>query len=356
MRALWYGLAYVVPLSAFAGIAAGGAGVWAAPLVAFILTPVLDALFGHDVENPVPGEARGRRLAYDLWLWAFVPLQLALIGYALARATSPEWTLVERIGAAVAVGVVTGGGGITIAHELIHRPDRFSRALGELLMVLVTYPQFVVEHVLGHHKNVATPIDPASARRGETLYQFLPRTLVGSAKSAWHLEGRRVARAGVRPWSFADRRLRLAAATVAAYVVVGGLFGAAGAAFFALQSVVAILLLETVNYVEHYGLTRHRLHDGRFERVRDEHSWNSPHRLTGFYLFSLPRHADHHAHAARPYWALRHVEDAPALPAGYPTMILLALAPPLWFRVMDKRVDAWRAQRVAAPARLRVAA
>ena len=245
------------------------------------------------------------------------------------------------------MGIVAGGGGINVAHELMHRSAPLPRAAAEILMTLVTYPHFCVEHILGHHRNVATPEDPASARRGEMVYLFFLRTVFGGLRSAWHLEGQRVVKKKLRPFGWSDRRMRHPMLVVAVYAAVGLAFGWTGIAVFFGQSVVAVALLEVINYVEHYGLSRQQNPDGRYERVMPKHSWNSAHRLTGWYLFNLPRHADHHYEARRPYNELRHLEDSPQLPLGYATMVIIALVPPLWFWMMNPRVDQWNAKQSA---------
>lgn len=345
MRALRFVVALVLP--AAMGVALwGDGGLTFFPLAfIFVVTPVLDAAFGLDTHNPSPDEERaelGRRL-YDLWLYGFVALQLLLLVLTLQQVLGPDRTAFEKLGLTISFGLLAGAGGINVAHELMHRKERSARAVAELLMTIVSYPHFCVEHVLGHHRHVATPLDPASSRRGEALYPFWLRTLVGSLSSAWHLEGERVANKGVRAWSWADRRLRMPLVLGSLYLMLAFTLGPRAVAFFGLQSLVAVLLLETVNYVEHYGLSRRRVGE-RFERVLPRHSWNSAHRLTGLYLFNLPRHADHHYLASRPYSILRHLDDSPQLPAGYATMMLCAFLPPLWFKIMDPRVDAWNAQ------------
>lgn len=345
MRALRFAVVLVLP--AAMGVALWGeGGLTFFPLAfIFVLTPVLDAALGLDTHNLRPEEeqAEAQRRLYDLWLYGFVGLQLLLFGLTLAQVLGPERTAFEKLGLTISFGLLAGAGGINVAHELMHRKQRVPRAVAELLMTMVSYPHFCVEHVLGHHRHVATPLDPASSRRGEALYPFWLRTIVGSLSSALRLERERVVNKGVRPWSWADRRLRMPVLLGLIYLALFVAFGPRAVAFFGLQSLVAVLLLETVNYVEHYGLSRHQLGD-RYERVLPRHSWNSAHRLTGLYLYNLPRHADHHYLASRPYPILRHLDDSPQLPAGYATMMLCAFLPPLWFKIMDPRVDAWNAQ------------
>ena len=342
MHALPFGFVYLLPLSAALGLFLGGPYVLIPWGFIFVFTPLADAVLTVDEANASDDEMarRDHNPLYKFWLYAFLPIQVALMAAVLVMGKNGALSAWEVLGAASSVALIAGGGGITVAHELMHRPKAFDRALAEILMTLVSYPHFCVEHVYGHHKHVSTPLDPGSAPKGKTLYGFLPRTLVGSLLSAWALETKRVQRDGVHVAPWADKRVRMPVLVVTLWAAVFAGFGTFGLAILALWSVIAILLLETINYVEHYGLARRQRADGRYERVQPEHSWNSPHRLTGYYLFALPRHADHHFAANRPYWKLRHMPAGPQLPAGYATMVLVALVPPLWFAVMNKRVDA----------------
>lgn len=319
-------------------------GPWAPallPLVVFGLVPALDQWIGADTAE-ASGDGR-----LDGWVRAWVPAQLALIGASLwvAQGRAPA----EAALLAVCLGLVTGAGGINVAHELIHRASKRDQALGEVLLVSVTYPWFAVEHVLGHHRWVATPRDPATARRGESVYAFVPRSIVGGLRSFWSIERELTARRGIPWWSLRDRRSRYALATLGTYAALAAWGGAPAVAFFAGQSLVAVVLLEIINYVEHYGLVRERTASGEYERVTPDHSWNSNHWLTGAILFNLPRHADHHAYASRPFYALRPWPGAPELPFGYAAMVLIALLPPLWFAIMERRLDR-RADQLTAPA------
>ena len=340
MRALPYFVVYVLPPCFVLGVAWGGPWLWLTPAVVFLLIPAIDAVLGHDTAEPDGTEARNP--LFDLALRLWLPTQLAMIGLGLWR-VGQGVTLAEGIGLAVSLGMLTGGGGINVAHELMHRRSKVDRAIAEVLMASVTYTWFCVEHVLGHHRHVATPADSASARLGESVYAFFPRTIVGGLASAWVLEGERTRRRGIGALSLQNRRLRYALGLLAIYGAVAAAVGPAGVLFFAGQSLVAVLLLECVNYVEHYGLERQQV-GGRLERVQPHHSWNTTFRFTNWFLFNLQRHADHHAWAARPYHQLRPCTEAPQLPLGYPAMILMALVPPLYLRVMGPLVAEARAR------------
>jgi alkane 1-monooxygenase len=339
-------LAYLGPALLALGATLGGA--WTFLPVAFIfgLLPILDDRIGSSDANP-PTATSASRWQWDLALWLFVPVQTAAILLVLHRVTRGDASVTEMIGLTVSLGVISGSGGIVIAHELMHRATRFPRVLAEILMTEASYAHFCIEHVFGHHRHVATPLDPASSRRGEGVFAFVPRSILGGAASAWRIETERVARRGIA-WSMADARLRMPLVMAIVYAGVAAGFGAMGVLVFFAQSAIAVTLLEVINYLEHYGLTRREVAPGRYERVGPEHSWNSSHRVSNLYLFNLARHSDHHYLASRPYEMLRHWDEreAPQLPTGYAAMLLVALVPPLWFKVMDPRVDAWTKDRL----------
>ena len=347
LRTLPFSISLVVPALAL-GVALDPAGParLIVPALIFVVIPLLDALLGHEVRMSEPEQAAttARSWRYDVWTWSWVPLQLAAVVLALVRVpaslASGELSVVEFASAVVAFGLAAGLS-INVAHELMHRRGRIERGLAELLMTTTTYTHFCVEHVLGHHKHVATPLDAASSRLGESLYAYLPRTLLGGVRSAWHLEGQRRKNARLPWWSLKNRQVRYPLVLAIVYVGIAVVVGPIGVVFFAGQSLVAMLLLETINYIEHYGLARRELAPGRYERCLPWHSWNASQRLTNWFLLHLQRHADHHHIASRPYYALRHVDESPQLPFGYATMVLLALVPPLWRRIMDERARVW---------------
>ena len=248
-------------------------------------------------------------------------------------------TLVEAIGGTVAVGISGGAFGIVVAHELMHQ-RRVERWLSRVLMSSVTYAHFCVEHVQGHHVLVATPADPASAPPGQGLYRFLVRSTLGGWRSAWRVEVARLKRKGHAVLHPRNRILQdlIVSAGLGAGAVL--LWGWVGLLFFFAQSAIAILQLEAINYIEHYGLQRREVSPGVYEAASTRHSWNTHQRLTNDALFNLGRHADHHNFAGRRYQLLRHEPAAPQMPAGYAAMVLLAFVPPLWRRVMDPRAAA----------------
>ena len=313
---------------------------WLMPLLAFVLVPLLDLVVGRDPRNPSPEQERrlATRWRFRLGLYAQVPVQLALIVWGAMVIASGQLSASQALGLTLSIGLSTGGQGIMIAHELGHKKSLFDRALAWLLLVSVSYGHFYIEHNRGHHVRVATPVDPASSRVGESLYAFLPRTVVGSLQSAWRLEQPRFKRRDESHWSIRNDVLNAWLMSVVLWAVLLIVFGLAILPYLLLQAAVGIVLLEIVNYLEHYGMLRQKEHTGRYERVRPSHSWNSNNIATNVLLYHLQRHSDHHANPTRRYQALRDMEEAPVLPTGYAGMILLALFPPLWYRTMDPRV------------------
>jgi alkane 1-monooxygenase len=344
LRRLGFVLPLLLPLLVLYGHALGGAWNFLAPFVLFVVLPIVDRFAGVDEQTvAVRGAtAPGWRVWFDGLLYAWVPIQLALIAWG-AHAVAVERDVVAAAGLTLSIGLLTGGVGITVAHELGHRLGRVERSLACLLLASVSYAHFYIEHNKGHHARVATPDDPATAREGESFPAFLLRTVPAQFRSAWEIESARLLAAGQRVITPANRMLWVVAAPVAIAAALGATFGARAAAFFAIQSIVAFSLLELVNYVEHYGLRRRRLADGRYERVQPAHSWNASQRVSNWYLFNLQRHSHHHANVNRRYEELEHYAAAPQLPAGYAVMILVAMVPPLWRRVMDPRLHAWQA-------------
>ena len=268
--------------------------------------------------------------------WLHVPLQAGLLAIGLVVVMRPAEGLGTALLAGFAAGGVTGALGITVAHELGHSRSRLDRILAWLLMGSVLYAHFMVEHYRGHHPRAATDEDPASARRGESVWRFLPRTLAGGWRSAWALETVRLAQRR-RGWL----RSPLAWARATQLVWLGGLalwLGPKALVFWLAQAAYAVLLLETINYIEHYGLRRSRT-DGRLEPFSVGHAWNADHALSNALLVNLQRHSDHHMHAWKPYPTLEPL-PGPQLPTGYSGCVFLAWASPLWVRLMERRLTA----------------
>jgi alkane 1-monooxygenase len=337
-------IALIVPLFPFAAgglVALTGLGVfwWLGPVLVFGLMPLLDLTGGRDPLNP-PEEVVPE-LDADRWYrhltYAYLPLQFLSLVWAARIWSLGDLSTFEALGLAVTVGCVSGIA-INTAHELGHKRPALERWLSKIALAPSAYGHFHLEHNRGHHAKVSTPEDPASSRFGESFWAFLPRTVIGSLRSAIHLERERNQRLGRRFWRPGNELLT---AWVMSVVLFGGLLAAFGwsiAPWLVVQAVFGFSLLEVVNYVEHYGLLRDRRPDGRYERCRPEHSWNANNTASNLVLYQLQRHSDHHANPTRRYQTLRHFDDVPQLPTGYAGMMVLAAVPPLWRRVMDPRV------------------
>ena len=342
-RYLW-AVSLLLPMLPLASLAAWGLGggeawMWLTPLVVYGLVPVLDAWLGEDSNNPP--ETMVPQLEQDRWYRWLTWLAVPAVWFTAAAAA---WVAVAGglgwfgwLGLAFSAGW-TSAAGINAGHELGHKKGTLEPWLARFALAPSLYGHFVVEHVRGHHRDVATPEDPASARFGESYYRFMRREIPGAFRRAWRLERERLARLGRGPLGVRNENLQAWVLSVAFWGGLVLLLGPAVLPFMVLQAVLAYSLLSAANYVEHYGLLRERQADGRYERPAPRHSWNSNRVVSNLLLYQLQRHSDHHAWPARRYQSLRHFEEAPQLPTGYFGMFLLALVPPLWRRVMDPRV------------------
>jgi len=337
-------LAVVVPMAPFIGwalvsLTGVGAFWFFGPFLVFVVFPLLDIAIGMDSSNPPDSVLKYlEQDRYYRWCtYLFIPVQYAGLVFACWLWADGGLSVAESIGLALTMGVV-GGVAINTAHELGHKRESVEKWLSRVALAQTGYGHFFIEHNRGHHVRVATPEDPASARLGESFWEFLPRTVVGSLRSAWEIEGKRLDRLGVSRFSIRNDILTAWAMTVVLFAALAIIFGPVVLPYLLLQAVIGFSLLEVVNYLEHYGLLRQKKEDGRYERCRAEHSWNSNNVASNVLLFHLQRHSDHHAYPTRRYQALRHVDEAPQLPTGYAGMIVLAWIPPLWRRVMDPRL------------------
>jgi alkane 1-monooxygenase len=314
---------------------------WFGAIFIFGLLPLLDVLVGKDSANPPDSVVAAlEHDRYYRWCtFAFLPLQYASLIWACTVWSHGNLTWTASFGLAISVGLV-GGVGINTAHELGHKSEAAERWLSKVGLAQSCYGHFYVEHNRGHHMRVATPEDPASSRLGESFWPFLPRTVVGSAFSAWGLESQRLQRKGVHLFSWHNDVLHSWAMSAALFAALLAVFGLRILPWLVIQAVIGFSVLEIVNYVEHYGLARRKLADGRYEPCAPRHSWNSNNVVSNVMLYHLQRHSDHHAYPSRRYQCLRSFDEAPELPSGYGAMILVALIPPLWRAVMDHRVCA----------------
>src|SRR5919197_5478216 len=322
-----------LPFIAWGLVEATGVGIFwfSGPLIVFGLFPLLDVLVGTDEANAPDSVIKWlEQDRYYRWCtYAFLPLQYASFVLACWLWARGGLSALDSIGLALTTGTVAGVA-INTAHELGHKRASLERWLSKIALAQSGYGHFFIEHNRGHHVRVATPEDPASSRLGESYYEFLPRTVIGSLRSSIELEGERLERQGLRFWAIRNDILNAWAMSVVLFGALLAIFGVGIAPYLAVQAALGFSLLEIVNYLEHYGLLRQKREDGRYELTRPEHSWNSNNVASNVLLYHLQRHSDHHANPTRRYQALRHVEEAPQLPTGYAGMIVLAWFPPLW--------------------------
>lgn len=354
-KRLGFFAAFLIPLVTLLDAYGIRGNYWLTVLFVFVLIPLLDELIGRDAENV--SEASVLRLSEERYfrfvLICWTVFQFGfLIWAAYWVSAQTDWTPLGFMGFSLSVALSTGGIGITAAHELGHKRTRLEQLAAQGLLMTVGYMHFFIEHNLGHHVWVATPKDPATARRNQHVYAFWWQSVTGGWKSAWKLEKTRLNRKKLPVWGYQNRMLHYLALPllfVALLWTLSGLLSGTWSVlvpvFWLIQSVLAFTLLEIVNYLEHYGIQRREIAPGRYERVNPLHSWNANHLLSNLLLFQLQRHSDHHAHSGRRYQVLRHMEQSPQLPFGYPLMILIALVPPLWFAYMNKRLNRWKAQQ-----------
>ncbi|WP_297799415.1 alkane 1-monooxygenase [Arenimonas sp. GDDSR-1] len=321
---------------------------WWPLLFFFVLLPPIDFAIGRYRVNVEPGEEREISASPVLkWLClAVLPVQFWVLYLSTHWFVATDLQLIGIVGWLLSQGIISGALAINTAHELIHKNDRLEQWAGALLLISVGYHGFKIEHLRGHHVHVSTPEDPSSAPFGMSLWTFLPQALQRNSVNAWKLEAERLRKAGLPVVGRHNEMLVMTGLWLMLAGVVFAMAGGTGLLFFLAQGVLAAATLEVINYVEHYGLER-RKSDAGYERTTHLHSWNSSFALSNAMLFNLQRHSDHHAYPKRRYGILRHFDDSPQLPAGYPTMFLLALCPPLWKRVMDTRVQAHRAALTA---------
>ena len=332
---------YTLPLLVIISFTSYGWLTFLPLMEAFVLIPVVELMIRPDQANHTEAEEQVLKSAFifDFWVYLAAAIQVALLVFFLFSIREIGLSTIDFIGRTSAMGLMCGIYGINIAHELGHRPERYNHWVSKLLLLTSLYMHFFIEHNRGHHKNVSTPLDPATSRKNEIVYTFWFRSIIGSYFSAWKLEFQRLKRAQISPLSLSNEMIQFQILQLALTISIYQFFGREVMLAFLIAAMIGILLLETVNYIEHYGLMREKLENDRYERVMPRHSWNSNHLLGRMMLFELSRHSDHHYLASRKYQILRHIDESPQMPTGYPGMILLALIPPLWFFVMHQRMN-----------------
>lgn len=349
LKKLKFFYAFEVPALVILGYYLGGWWNFLAIGFAFIILPLIDQLIGIDTSNVGSEEAKviGDKFYYRFvtYIWTYVQLAMIFWGaYVVSLGTLTLWY--EWIGFIISFSLVTGGIGITVAHELGHKKSALEKFYSKSLLMTVSYMHFYIEHNRGHHVQVATLEDPATSRKNESFYFFWLRSVFVGYFHAWQLETESLNRKGHSAFSLKNQMIWFAILPILFCAFLTFIFSPSGSLnwqiplFFFSQSLFAFTLLELVNYVEHYGILR-KIKNERYERVNPLHSWNSSHVISNFFLFQLQRHSDHHANAIKRYQVLNHYDDSPQLPFGYPTMIIIALLPPLWFHMMNPRLEEW---------------
>lgn len=336
---LKYFLTLSIPFLAYVSFNSTGVLTYAPILEAFFLIPVLELFFKPSSKNITEAEEEMSKndISYDIILYMFIPIIYFLIWEFLVSMKEPISTI-DKIGRILSMGLICGGFGINIAHELGHRNTKYEQFFSKVLLLPSLYMHFFIEHNRGHHKRVSTVEDPSSARFGENIFSFWFRAVSFGYLSAWNLENSRLKRNGNNIISLKNEMLLYQLIQIIFLFSIYYVFGFELMLYFICCSVFGFLLLETVNYIEHYGLQRNKNDRGKYERVQPFHSWNSNHPIGRIMLFELSRHSDHHFNASKKYQTLKNHKNTPEMPTGYPGMMILSLIPPLWFYVMNHRV------------------
>lgn len=341
MKRLKYLFVYTIPITVC--IAFNFDGIWTfLPLIVFFgLVPLLELLVPPDRDNmdkKIADDEKNQKI-YDYILYGTLPIQVGFLIYFFFVIGNTPNDSVEYIGRITAMGFMCGVVGINVGHELGHRHTRWEQLLGEILLLTSLDTHFLPYHNAGHHRNVATPQDSATARKNELLFMYWLRSHFGSYIEAWQIENERLKTRGISWFSLKNRMVVYTMANIGLIGLIYVVFGSSVLLAFIGAAVIGIILLETVNYIEHYGLLRKKNDQGRYEAVRHHHSWNSDHPIGRTLLFNLSRHSDHHYNGSKKYQILKSHEKSPQMPTGYPGMMILAVLQPLWFWVMNRKLE-----------------
>ncbi|MGB5429485.1 alkane 1-monooxygenase [Eudoraea sp.] len=340
MKDLKYLTAFTIPIFAFIGIYFKGYWTVITPVYAFMLIPVMELLLPVNTTN-FEGEERETRLKNKLFDWLLylnIPIVFGLFYTSLYELATTSYETYELVGIIVSMGIVLGTNGINVAHELGHRAKSYERILGKLLLLPSLYMHFYIEHNYGHHLNAATKEDPATAKYNQSVYSFWFTSVTRQYMNAWVIQKKLLGTEKRGIFSLYNDMFWYTLIQLIHLIFIFFLFGASVSGYAILMALVGFLLLETVNYIEHYGLLRKKLPSGRYERVREVHSWNSNHVMGRIILYELTRHSDHHFKSSKKYQILDYHDSSPQMPFGYPTSMVLSFLPPLWFRIMNPRI------------------
>ncbi len=339
LKRIKYLLVYSLPLMAAISFTSRGILTFLPLILFFGFVPILELFFKPDATNFDKETAKFEKEhpLYNLILFIVVPVQVGMLIFFFYAMREPL-TLLEQIGRISSMGIMCGVLGINLGHELGHRLTSTEQFLGELMLLTSLNTHFLPYHNGGHHLNVATPNDAATARKNEPLYIFWIRSHFSSYREAWQLENKRMKELGKPIYSFHNKMVKYSIANVLLIALIYYFFGFTILLSFIAAAITGILLLQTVNYIEHYGLLRTKNEHGRYERVKHTHSWNSDHIIGRLVLFNLSRHSDHHYNGSKHYQVLKSLPESPQMPTGYPGMMLFSLIPPLWFKFMNAKI------------------
>lgn len=310
-------------------------------IIIFSFLMFADNLFPQDWLNPT--EIQSKKLASDANdIFFKIPLYISVIAdwmlyfWVINHLSQQPFHFTYWLSTLFVSGVIISTN-FSVGHELFHKHDTIGRFVGAFTMTKMLYTHFFIEHQYGHHKHVATPNDPATSRLNETIYEFLPRTILGSYLSAWNIEKRRLLEIEEYSthWHPENRMIWYTLSYPGFLAVIWMLFGVVGMLISMCLAFMAVVSLETVNYIEHYGLKRKEVAPGEYERVTIRHSWNAPHRITNYILFKLQRHSDHHENASKPYQTLASYDGSPTLPHGYFFCCAMSFFPNFWFKAIN---------------------
>ena len=339
MKDLKYLMAYSVPLSVIISFYFKGVASYTALAYVFVFIPLIESILPIKQKDLVYIDTNKRSLnrIFDWLLYLNVPIVYTILGYGLYNFSTVNLNTYENIGLVFALGILLATNAVNVAHELGHRKSKFEVLLTRLLLLPCMYMHFTIEHNHGHHKYVATDLDPATAKKGQSLYHFWVTSVLGQYKNAWRIQTRLLKKNGARFLSFKNNMLLFVILQLA---YLGGVYMLFGFKIFLISLIVGIisfLFLETINYIEHYGLVRKEI-NGKYEKVQNIHSWNSNHVMGRIVLYELTRHSDHHYRASKKYQVLESLENSPTLPFGYPGSMIIATLPPLWYAIMHPKL------------------
>lgn len=340
MKDLKYLAALTIPITAIIGLVLKDYWVFLTPVYSFVFVPFLELLLPQDNANYSKDDVENKTLnrLFDWMLYLNLPIVYGVLIFALFTISATPLNNFELVGLMLSTGMVLGSNGINVGHELGHRQQSNERFIGKALLLPSLYMHFYIEHNYGHHLHAATKEDPATARYNQTVYSFWITSTIRQYIGAWKIQMKLLKNNNHSFLSFKNDMFWYIVLQVIYLMVVFYFFGSLGLLFVVGASITGFLLLETVNYIEHYGLLRLKKPSGRYERVKEIHSWNSNHVVGRIILYELTRHSDHHYKSSKKYQVLECHEESPQMPFGYPTSMVLALIPPLWFAVMNKRV------------------